>query len=113
MHTSKCPKIVIVVVEWVSGNMCNGSAHSTLILDCRQLMRRIPSTKIKHCYREVNQCVDRLGKMEQINNMILFSQKKKEHDFTVLANPPRDIILLMYYDFMGLYYERLSLSSSI
>lgn len=50
------------MVEWASGSMCNGSAHSTLILDCRQLMRRIPSTKIKHCYREVNQCVDRLAK---------------------------------------------------
>ena len=81
------------------GSMCNRSAHSTLILDCRQLMRRIPSMKIKHCYREVYQCVVQLAK----------NGADQQHDFTVFANPATEIILLMYYDSMGLYYEMLSL----
>ena len=42
-------------------------AHSSLILDCRDLVRQIPSVKINHYFREVNQCVliaDWLAKIE-------------------------------------------------
>lgn len=66
-------------------------------------MRRISSMKIKHCYREVYQCVVRLAK----------NGADQQHDFMVFANPPTKIILLMYYDSMGLYYEMLSLDSFI
>ena len=90
-----------VLVKWVSGRMCNNYAHSTLISYCRQLMRQTPSVKIKHCYQEVNQCVDRLVK----------NGANQSRNFMVFANPFMDIILLMYYDSMDLCFERLCLNS--
>ena len=52
-----------VVMDWVSENTTKNIAHFALISDCRQLMGQIPNLKVKHCYREANQCANRLAKM--------------------------------------------------
>ena len=91
-----------VVMDWVSGNTTINIAHSTLISDCRQLMRQIPNLKVKHCYREANQCADRLAKMGTT----------QQQDFLLFSSPTLDIILLMLYDSAGVCYERLCLISS-
>ena len=39
-----------VVIGWVSDSSCNNSVHFILMSDCMQLMRQIPTMKIKLYY---------------------------------------------------------------
>jgi hypothetical protein len=34
-----------------------------LVDDCRELLKRIPQTKVQHCYKEANFCADALAKL--------------------------------------------------
>ena len=61
------------------------------------LVRKILEVQIKHCFREANQCVDRLAK----------TGTKLERDFIVYESPPSVIILMLFYDCTGMYFERL------
>ncbi|XP_075670167.1 uncharacterized protein LOC142639928 [Castanea sativa] len=93
---------VKVVMDWVSGNTTKIIAHFALISDCRQLMGQIPNQKVKHYYREANQCTNKLAKMVTT----------QQQDFLLFSNPLLDIMLLMLYDSAGVCYERLCLNSS-
>nr|POF23426.1 hypothetical protein CFP56_07338 [Quercus suber] len=55
--------------------------------------------KIRHCFREANQCADKLAKKGAFQSQ----------DFVIYVDPPSDIYMLMYFDSIGLYYERLCL----
>lgn len=84
---------------WLACNLCSNNAHYSLIWDCRQLMGKIPEVKIRHCFREANQCADKLAKKGAFESQ----------DVVIYVDPPSDIYMLMYFDSIGLYYERLCL----
>ena len=92
-----------VVVDWVAGNASINTAHSVLISDCRYLMEQMPRVKIRHCFREANQCADFLAK----------KGAAQDQDFRIYNDPPVDMSMLLYYDSIGMYFERLCLNSNI
>lgn len=51
-----------VVMNWMSSSACISTAHSSLITNCKFLLAQIPRVKINHCFREANQCTDKLAK---------------------------------------------------
>ena len=53
--------------------------------------------QIKHCYREANQCADKLAK----------SRAKLEQDFVIYDSPPSEINMLLFYDLFGMFFDRL------
>ncbi|KAL4626417.1 hypothetical protein ACB092_05G094700 [Castanea dentata] len=52
----------------------------------------IPRVKIKHCFKEANQCADRLA---------------AAIDFMLFDVPPSYIMFLLYFDCMGRFSENL------
>nr|POE76898.1 putative ribonuclease h protein [Quercus suber] len=57
---------VKTVADWVVGSTSINTAHSVLISNCRYLMEQLPKVKLKHCFREANQCVDFLAKKRAV-----------------------------------------------
>ena len=92
-----------VVVDWVAGNASINTARSLLISDYRYLMEQMPRVKIRHCFREANQCADFLAK----------KGAAQDHDFRIYNDPPVDMSMLLYYDSIGMYFDRLYLNSLI
>ena len=56
----------------------------------------IPRTRVQHCYREANKCVDALARRGT-----LLSQ-----DFVIFHSPLADVSLLLRLDAVGTVYER-------
>ena len=81
--------IIFLYKIWIWGRACSNSGHSSLIVDCKELICKFPSVQIKHCYREANQCAYRLAK----------SRAKLGQDFVVNGSPPMEINLLLFYEF--------------
>ena len=74
-----------VVADWMVGSTSINTVHSGLISDCRN-----------------NQCVDFLTK----------EGATQKQDFRIYDDPPVDISILLYYDSIGMYFERLCLNSN-
>lgn len=67
--------------------------------DCRHLVKQIPQTCFKHCFREANWCADALARMGGF----------QDANFTVFEIPAVDISNLLDSGFNGLYLNRLYL----
>jgi hypothetical protein len=83
----------MLVVDRVSGPTCTNITHSSLIMDCRELL---PQVKVKHCFRETNQCTDilvRIGTTLQLDFIICDSSPIKLflHFFSLIQ------LVCMYY----------------
>ena len=78
-------------MEWLACNLCSNNAHYSLIWYCRQLIGKI-QVKVRHCFREANQCADKLAKKGAFQSQ----------DFVIYVDPPSDINMLMYFDSIGL-----------
>ena len=85
-----------VVLGWVFGNLNSNLHHASLIMDCRSLINQIPQVKMKHYFCEVNKCVDFLAKRGSSSS----------HDLLLFDSSPMNIYMLLFYDNVGLYYER-------
>ena len=85
------------------GSTSINTAQSVLISDCKYLMEQMPRVKLRHCFKEANQCVDFLAK----------KGAAQEQDFRIYDDPPVDMSMLLYYDSIGMYFERLCLNSNI
>ena len=92
-----------LVADWVVGSTSINTAQSVLISDCKYLMEQMPRVKLRHCFKEANQCVDFLAK----------KGAAQEQDFRIYDDPPVDMSMLLYYDSIGMYFERLCLNSNI
>ena len=92
-----------VVADWVVGSTSINTVYSVLISDCRYLMEKMPRVKIRHCFREANQCADFLTK----------EGATQKQDFRIYDDPPMNMSILLYYDSIGMYFERLCLNSNV
>ena len=63
-------------------------SDSTLVADCKSLIRQFQDVKIRHVYREGNKCADFLANMGQDSNW----------GTTLLDHPPAEIQELLSYD---------------
>ena len=61
---------------------------SSLIDDCRNLMKNIPQVRLKHCFREANRCTNALAKFGAY----------MEDDFIVFESLPSLIVSFLYSD---------------
>ena len=61
--------------------------------DCRELLKRIPHTKVQHCYREVNFCADALTKLGS----------SLDQPFVSFCHPPLNLMSLLASDKQGLF----------
>ena len=48
------------------------------------------------CFREANKCADALAQRRPIT----------QQDFVIYDSPPTNIVMLLFYDNIGMYYER-------
>lgn len=76
---------------------------SSLIVDYRILFSRIPQVKLLHCFHETNKYADALARKWP------FSQK----DFMIFDSSLVNISILLYYDSIGMYYERIRRQTSL
>jgi ribonuclease HI len=67
-----------VIIFYLSESSTYTGNLSPLIDDCRELLRRLPQTKVGHCFREANFCADALAKMGTTSM----------EDFVVFSFPP-------------------------
>ena len=81
-----------VVVSLLLQAIHTNGEFSSLIDDCKNLTKNIPQVQLKHCFREVNRCLDALAKFGA--NM--------DGNFVVFEYPPSLIVSLLYSDRMGL-----------
>ena len=51
-----------IIVDLIDCRKFPNALYSFLLADCRSLLDRIPRTKVKHVYQEVNRCVDVLAR---------------------------------------------------
>ncbi|KAK7821734.1 putative ribonuclease h protein [Quercus suber] len=81
-----------VAVSLLSQDVHTNGEFSSLIDDCRNLMKNIHQVWLKQCFREANRCADALAKFGTT----------MEEDFTMFESPPVFIINLLHSDKMGL-----------
>nr|POE67414.1 putative ribonuclease h protein [Quercus suber] len=87
----------LVAVSLLSQANRTNSEFSSLIDDCKNLMRNLPQVRLKHCFREANRCADALAKFGA--NM--------EDDFVVFASPTSVIASLLFSDKLGVTQDRI------
>nr|POF04308.1 putative ribonuclease h protein [Quercus suber] len=73
------------IVSLLANAAETNSEIASLVDDCRDMMKRIPQARIKHCYREGNKCADILARLG--TNM--------EENFVVFDAPPLVIVSLL------------------
>ena len=66
-------------------------------------MEQMPRVKIRHCFREANWCADFLAKKGVV----------QDQAFRIYDDPPVDMSIILYYDSIGMYFDRLCLNSLI
>ena len=86
-----------VAISLLSQDVHTNGEFSSLIDDCRNLMKNIHQIRLKQCFREANRCVDALAKFGTT----------MEEDFIVFKSSPVFILNLLHYDKMGLTQDRL------
>ena len=75
----------------------SNSVISPLFDDCKLLASQIPHLRLKHIYREVNKCANRLA------NLGLSQQP----DFVVHYSPPMGLVSFVADDCLGVLCNRL------
>lgn len=90
-----------VVVDWMTDRTRDNITYSILISDYKYLMNLISTMVVKHCYREANQCTDKLTRLGGTQQL----------EFSIFECPPVDTRLILYYKAIGMYHERLCLNS--
>ena len=86
-----------VIVELLNGVECSNQSYSPLLNDCRSLIARLVQGRVGHVFRETNQCVDFLAKMDC----------SMMENFAVFDIPPSaDMYILIDFNKNGLYYYR-------
>jgi hypothetical protein len=68
-----------------------------LVDDCKELMKRIPYTKVQHCYMKTNFCVDALAKLGSFLDL----------PFVFFCNLPLNLLSLLASDKQELFCNRL------
>ena len=69
---------------------------SPILDDCRQLITQFQNVRIKHCFRQANQCADGLVRMSFSLNA----------DFLIFGSPLVDIIDVFEGDLIGRSFPR-------
>ncbi|GLT58567.1 hypothetical protein SLA2020_314490 [Shorea laevis] len=80
----------------LSDNLNPFHPHSTLLMDCRDLLRTIPQVQMKHVMRESNMAADAIAKKGAL----------APHGFHFLFDCPPDVELLCIADRVGVCYPR-------
>ncbi|GLT46248.1 hypothetical protein SLA2020_200190 [Shorea laevis] len=86
-----------VAVQLLSHCVSSNHPLYSLILDCREILSRIPQTSIQHAYREANQCADALTTMAHSQPV----------DFVSFDCCPPGLLLLYETDMMGTCFPRM------
>ena len=86
-----------VAISLLFQDVHTNGEFSSLIDDCRNLMKNIHLIRLKQCFREANRCVDALAKFGTT----------MEEDFIVFKSSPVFILNLLHYDKMGLTQDHL------
>ena len=81
-----------------NSNSQSNAAYTSLLVDCRLLLNRIPLARVNHVFREANHCADALTK----NGCTL------EEAFCVFDSAPPFVKELLCSDVNGVNYCRLS-----
>ena len=84
------------VVSLMANAAETNSEFAPIVDDCRELLKRIPQARIKHRYREGNECANRLARLGT----------DLEENFVVFAAPPSVIAPLLILDKLGFTQER-------
>ena len=85
-----------VAISLLSQDAHSNVEFSSLIDDCRSLMKNIHKVQLKQCFKEANRCADALAK---------FGSTMVE-DFIVFESSPGFILNLLHFDKMGLTQDR-------
>ena len=86
-----------VVISLLSQTTHTNREFSSLVNDCRSLMKNIPQVWLLHYFREANRCANTLAKFG--TNI--------EDDFTVFESPPPFIVNLLHSNKLGLTQDRI------
>ena len=73
------------------------SIVSPILDDCRMLISRFHRISLKHCYREVNRCADKLARLGANQSL----------EFIIFQSPSVDILSSLEEDAVGMYFSRL------
>ena len=84
------------IVEVLQNTGCVNHVISPILDDCRQLITWFQNVRIKHCFRQANQCADGLARMSFSLNV----------DFLFFDSPPVDIIDVFEGDLIGRSFPR-------
>ena len=87
--------VAVILDLMLNGHSCNLN-HFALIMDCRALINLVQQVRIMRCFREANKCAVALAQRGPIT----------QQDFVIYDNPPTNIVMLLFYDNIGMYYER-------
>ena len=88
---------------WIIEEYSSSLHHASLSLDCNILLSQIPQVKMSHYFHEANKCADTLTKKcPALDQDIMYL-------IVLLVN----LCLLLFYNNVGLYYERRSPLNSI
>ena len=80
-----------LVVELLLKDEGSFNSNDTIMAGQQKIQR----TRVLHCYREANKCVDALARRGALLS----------HDFVIFHSPPRDVSLLLSLDADGTVYE--------
>lgn len=89
-------------MDLLNSNSHSNDAHTSLLVDCRSLLKKIPLTRVNHVFREANHCADALAK----NGCML------EEDFCNFVSDPSFVKDLLCKDVNETTYCRLSATNS-
>ena len=81
-----------VIVDLINSRNSSNTAYSSLLFDCRLLLKMIPRTKMKHVFRKANKCI----------NTLVRKGCHAHEKFVVFYGPPSiDVSTVMYTDEIG------------
>ncbi|KAL0004564.1 hypothetical protein SO802_012125 [Lithocarpus litseifolius] len=84
------------VVSLLANATETNSEFASLVDDCRNMLKRIPQVRLKHCYREGNKCADRLARLGT----------DMEESYVIFDAPPTVVVPLLFLDKLGTTQER-------
>lgn len=87
-----------VVADLVSSNSNILCCTDVIVSDCKEGLKKIPLVRIKHCFREANNCADALPHRGALllHNFIIF----------LSPPPPPHVVMLLALDVAGCLYDR-------
>ena len=91
------------VVNLLHSSRPYNNSFSSLLNDCRYLLRQFQQVRVSHVFREANRCVDYLAK----------GGCTLDGNFVVLDTPiSEDLCIILNFDALGLYSLRLVANTS-